>query len=89
MKLSKVQIEVLKKLFTSYENQVGKTNHHPQDAFKQNTLNALEKKGLVSFYEYENFLNGAVRITEEGKKQLRKNTSLLEEMLKHRKLSKS
>lgn len=73
MKLSKIQIEVLYTLTQPYKNPVGNRQHHPQDAFKFNTLSALEKRGLVEFYNYHMFLGGAVRITNLGRRILSEN----------------
>lgn len=85
MKLSKVQIDVLRTLTQPYKNDIGGRKHHPQDAFKYNTLEALHKRGLVEYYSFRFFLNGAVRITEKGRKALSSNTSLLDDYLHARK----
>lgn len=72
-KLSDSQIEVLEALCLPYKNDVGNRLHHPQDEFKMNTLEALNKKDLVEYYDFRLFLNGAVRITEKGRITLHHN----------------
>lgn len=67
MKISKAQRDVLLKLSQPYE--FGK--HHPRDAYNSKTLEALERKGLVKFYDYRPmYLHCAVKITEEGRRVL-------------------
>lgn len=63
MKLTDAQRETLEMLM----EKPAFRRHHPKDKFKLNTLQALEKKGLVESYQTVGFLNGAVRITAEGK----------------------
>lgn len=66
MRISKAQRNVLLKLSQPYE--YGK--HHPRDAYNSRTLEVLERKGLVKFYDCPMYLHGAVKITEEGKRVL-------------------
>jgi hypothetical protein len=63
MKVSKAQMETLKQL----TEPLPYSSHHPKQAYKLNTLDALQKKGLVEFYNYSGFLHGAVRITKNGR----------------------
>lgn len=44
--------------------------HHPKYRFKLNVLDALERKGLIEYYDGKEFPKDAVRITEKGKNQL-------------------
>lgn len=63
VKVSDAQLIVLNKLKQPYEH----GRHHPQDAYKENTLGALLNKGLIEYYDIPQYLHGAVRLTAFGR----------------------
>lgn len=71
MKLSDAQIFVLHQLSKPY-NQYEK--HHPKDAYNYKTIEFLLKNKLVETYHYRNFLHGAIKLTDEGIRELLNNT---------------
>lgn len=61
--VTEAQKKVLETLYKPYKH----SKVHPQDAYNMRTLEALEKKNLVEFYDHPVYLHGAVRLTAEGK----------------------
>lgn len=64
MNLTNTQINVLIALSKPYRDY---EMHHPKDAYKTATIEALKRNELVEEYSYRKFLHGAMRLTKKGR----------------------
>lgn len=74
MKLSSSQHLLLLQLSKPYQDY---EKNHPMDAYNSRTVEALIKHKLIEKYHYKNYLHGALKLTDEGKRVLLNDGSLL------------
>lgn len=70
MRLSTTQLLLLNQLNSMYKEY---EHHHPKDAYNSRTVESLIKHKLVEKYNHRGFLNGALKLTDEGKRVLLNN----------------